>query len=151
MNPQQAAAMYNRAHQLAAAAAATPASLTLPITTHGTGPIMVPNRQLHELLGRINPQIRMDASVEEVLLELTNDFVDLLVNSACAVARHRTGATGSTSTALNVADLQFSLKREYGIALDTTDKKSSTGRKRKFSGLFQAARKRRTERLTKES
>ena len=74
MNPQQAAAMYNRAHQLAAAAAATPASLTLPITTHGTGPIMVPNRQLHELLGRINPQIRMDASVEEVLLELTNEF-----------------------------------------------------------------------------
>lgn len=141
-------ARYGPSAAAVAAAASRSSTAGMPIrqmASQATCPIMVPNRALHEIVGRIHPQIRIEPSVEEVILELMNDFTEKVIERSCEMAKHRkTGDRlhnndGDTTTITQVEqrDVQFALKNEYGVE-NIPQLGIVPSRKRKFSATATA-------------
>lgn len=103
----------------------------VPSAGQATGPIMVPNRALHEIVGRIHPQLRVDPSVEEVILEMMSEFTDTVLNRSCEMAKHRSNGR------IETCDVEFALKTEFGM--ENVPKLGIVpSRKRKFSEMARA-------------
>ncbi|XP_021339096.1 transcription initiation factor TFIID subunit 12-like [Mizuhopecten yessoensis] len=66
-------------------------------------------RRLQELVKEVDPLEQLDDDVEEVLLQVADDFIDSIVNSACQIAKHR------KSTTLEVKDVQLHLERNWNM------------------------------------
>ncbi|PVD29041.1 hypothetical protein C0Q70_11638 [Pomacea canaliculata] len=66
-------------------------------------------RRLHELVKEIDPLEQMDDDVEEVLLQIADDFIENVVTSACQLAKHRKSST------LEVKDVQLYLERNWNM------------------------------------
>lgn len=45
--------------------------------------------RLQELVREVDPTVQLDEEVEEMLLQLADDFIDTTLNAACAMAKHR--------------------------------------------------------------
>eukprot|EP00771_Trimastix_marina_P003098 gnl/Trimastix_PCT/4295.p1 GENE.gnl/Trimastix_PCT/4295~~gnl/Trimastix_PCT/4295.p1 ORF type:complete len:320 (+),score=79.57 gnl/Trimastix_PCT/4295:54-962(+) len=78
---------------------------------------ILPRRRLQELVDELDPSERLDMEVEELLLELADEFIDSVTGFACSLAQHR------KSSVLEVRDLQLHLERNWGISvpmLETT-------------------------------
>jgi transcription initiation factor TFIID subunit 12 len=45
--------------------------------------------RLQELVREIDPTEQLDEEVEEILLQIADDFVENTVNAACLLAKHR--------------------------------------------------------------
>ncbi|GLE11587.1 hypothetical protein PINS_up024097 [Pythium insidiosum] len=69
------------------------------------------NRQLGELLRSVEGRFRFQPAVEELLLDMANDFVADVVSFSSRLAKHR------RSTVLEAKDMQFCLAKNYGISL----------------------------------
>nr|CCA15049.1 conserved hypothetical protein [Albugo laibachii Nc14] len=69
------------------------------------------NKQLGELLRSIEPRFCYQPAVEELLLEMADQFVNDVVQLSSQLARHR------GSSVLEGSDLQFHLAKSYGISL----------------------------------
>jgi len=50
-------------------------------------------RKIKEIVDQVSPGERIDPEVEEVLLEIAEDFVDNVTNWACQLAKHRKSQT----------------------------------------------------------
>jgi transcription initiation factor TFIID subunit 12 len=70
-----------------------------------------PNKQLHDLLRSIDPRYCLHPAVEELLLEMSTQFVQDVVEFSSKIAKNR------RSTTLEAKDLQFCLAKNYGISL----------------------------------
>lgn len=44
---------------------------------------------MQELVREIDPTVQLDEEVEEILLQIADDFVENTVNAACSIAKHR--------------------------------------------------------------
>lgn len=71
------------------------------------GPPM--KQRLQDLVNEVDPDEQLDEDVEEVLLDLADGFIENVVSSACAIAKHR------NSTSLEVEDVKLYLERKYKI------------------------------------
>lgn len=60
-------------------------------------------RKLQDLLHEIDPTETMDDDVEEVLLQIADDFIENVINSSCQIAKHR------KSNTVEVKDVQLHL------------------------------------------
>ncbi|KAJ8290212.1 hypothetical protein GJAV_G00009990 [Gymnothorax javanicus] len=98
---------------MANSAAATPAKvLGTPgppgrISPEGTQ--VLSKKKLQDLVREIDPNEQLDEDVEEMLLQIADDFIESVVTAACQLARHR------KSNTLEVKDVQLHLERQWNM------------------------------------
>ena len=63
-------------------------------------------QRLQDLVREVDPNVHPDEDVEELLLQLAEDFIDDVVNTSCKFAKHR------NSSMLEVKDVQLSLEKK---------------------------------------
>ncbi|XP_032225643.2 transcription initiation factor TFIID subunit 12 isoform X3 [Nematostella vectensis] len=66
-------------------------------------------RRIQELLHEIDPREQMDDEVEDLLLQVADDFIENVVNSSAQIAKHR------KSNTLEVKDVQLHLERCWNM------------------------------------
>uniref|UniRef100_A0AC11C373 TATA-box binding protein associated factor 12 n=2 Tax=Caprinae TaxID=9963 RepID=A0AC11C373_SHEEP len=79
--------------------------------TPGTGGRLSPEnnqvltkKKLQDLVREVDPNEQLDEDVEEMLLQIADDFIESVVTAACQLARHRKSST------LEVKDVQLHLE-----------------------------------------
>lgn len=65
--------------------------------------------RLQDLVKEVDPTEQLDEEVEEMLLQLADDFVETTVNAACLLAKHRHANT------VEVKDVQLHLERNWNM------------------------------------
>ncbi|KAI0209786.1 Transcription initiation factor TFIID subunit 12 [Lamellibrachia satsuma] len=66
-------------------------------------------RRLQELVKEIDPLEQLDEDVEEMLMQIADDFIDNVVTASCLVAKHR------KSNTVEVKDVQLHLERSWNM------------------------------------
>jgi transcription initiation factor TFIID subunit 12 len=67
--------------------------------------------KIQEIVNQIDPRHTLDPEVEEILLEIADEFMDSVTGFACALAKHR------QSDQLEVKDLQLHLQKNWGMKI----------------------------------
>ncbi|XP_047508549.1 transcription initiation factor TFIID subunit 12 [Pieris napi] len=65
--------------------------------------------RLQELVREVDPTVQLDEEVEEMLLQLADDFIDTTLNAACSLAKHRHAPT------VELKDVQLHLERQWNM------------------------------------
>lgn len=65
--------------------------------------------RLQELVREIDPTEQLDEEVEEILLQIADDFIENTVNAACMLAKHR------KVPKVEVKDVQLHLERNWNM------------------------------------
>ncbi|KAF8482953.1 transcription initiation factor TFIID subunit A-domain-containing protein [Russula ochroleuca] len=68
-------------------------------------------RSIQDLVISIDPNIKIEPEVEDLLLDIADEFIDSVTNFGCRLAKHRAGDT------LEVRDLQLHLERNHNIRI----------------------------------
>jgi len=68
-------------------------------------------RSIQDLALSIDPNIKIEPEVEDLLLDIADEFIDSVTNFGCRLAKHRGGDT------LEVRDLQLHLERNHNIRI----------------------------------
>ncbi|TPX66739.1 hypothetical protein SpCBS45565_g04281 [Spizellomyces sp. 'palustris'] len=103
---------------------------TMPPVDPSTLPILTKDRIRH-MVAQVDPLQRLENDVEEMMLEIANDFIARVTEKACKLARHR----GSDS--VGVRDARIPLEQDWGIrvpgfgadARDRDDREEPSGEK----------------------
>ncbi|KAG8288252.1 transcription initiation factor TFIID subunit 12 [Homalodisca vitripennis] len=78
---------------------------------HDVSSQMLTRPRLQELVREVDATEQLDEEVEEILLQLADDFVESTVNAACLLAKHRKCNT------IDVKDVQLHLERNWNMWL----------------------------------
>ncbi|EPQ56944.1 hypothetical protein GLOTRDRAFT_73406 [Gloeophyllum trabeum ATCC 11539] len=68
-------------------------------------------RSIQDLVSSIDPNVKIEPEVEDLLLDIADEFIDSVTNFGCRLAKHRGGDT------LEVRDLQLHLERNHNIRI----------------------------------
>ncbi|KAI0072517.1 hypothetical protein K474DRAFT_1667760 [Panus rudis PR-1116 ss-1] len=68
-------------------------------------------RSIQDLVSSIDPNVKIEAEVEDLLLDIADEFIDSVTNFGCRLAKHRGGDT------LEIRDLQLHLERNHNIRI----------------------------------
>ncbi|KAF8639793.1 hypothetical protein AX17_001052 [Amanita inopinata Kibby_2008] len=68
-------------------------------------------RTIQDLVASVDPNVKIESEVEDLLLSIADEFIDSVTNFACRLAKHRGGDT------LEVRDLQLHLERNHNIRI----------------------------------
>lgn len=67
--------------------------------------------RLQDLVREVDAAEQLDEEVEELLLQLADDFVESTVNAACTFAKHRHANT------VDIKDVQLHLERNWNMSI----------------------------------
>lgn len=70
---------------------------------------VVDKRRIQELVKEIDQLEQMDDDVEEMLMQIADDFIDSVVTASCQLAKHR------KSNTVEVKDVQLHLERNWNM------------------------------------
>ncbi|RCV28224.1 hypothetical protein SETIT_5G388700v2 [Setaria italica] len=76
-----------------------------------TGTRLLNKRSIHELVAQIDPNEKLDPEVEDVLMDIAEDFVESVATFACSLAKHR------KSNTLEAKDVLLHAERSWNITL----------------------------------
>jgi len=68
-------------------------------------------RSIQDLVFSIDPNVKIEPEVEDLLLDIADEFIDSVTNFGCRLAKHRGGDS------LEVRDLQLHLERNHNIRI----------------------------------
>ncbi|KAL4246176.1 TAF12 family protein [Abortiporus biennis] len=68
-------------------------------------------RSIQDLVSSIDPNVKIEPEVEDLLLDIADEFIDSVTNFGCRLAKHRGGDS------LEVRDLQLHLERNHNIRI----------------------------------
>lgn len=84
--------------------------------TPGTGGCLSPEnnqvltkKKLQDLIREVDPNEQLDEDVEEMLLQIADDFIESVVTAACQFGQHHKSST------LEVKDVQLHLERQWNM------------------------------------
>ncbi|KAM0872846.1 hypothetical protein ACQ4PT_038445 [Festuca glaucescens] len=72
---------------------------------------LLSKRSIHDLLAQIDPSERLDPEVEDVLIDIAEDFIESVGTFACSLAKHRKSST------LEAKDVLLHAERSWNITL----------------------------------
>ncbi|KAK3162531.1 hypothetical protein QOZ80_1BG0090630 [Eleusine coracana subsp. coracana] len=72
---------------------------------------LLTKRSIQELVAQIDPNEKLDPEVEDVLIDIAEDFVESIVPFACALAKHRKSDT------LEAKDVLLHAEKSWNITL----------------------------------
>ena len=95
----------------AAASPATPVGAANTGRAGGgaTGEEVLDKKRLQELVKEVDPHEQLDEDVEELLLQIADDFIEQTVVASCALAKHR------KSPNVDVRDVQLVLEKNFNM------------------------------------
>ncbi|XP_046566154.1 transcription initiation factor TFIID subunit 12-like [Haliotis rubra] len=86
-----------------------PAQATTSNGASGGEGRVLDKRRLQELVKEVDPLEQLDDDVEDVLLQIADDFIENVVSASCQIAKHR------KSNTLEVKDVQLYLERSWNM------------------------------------
>ncbi|XP_059612089.1 transcription initiation factor TFIID subunit 12 isoform X3 [Phlebotomus argentipes] len=110
-NAQMASPSQNSPMGVSSTASAAPTQSSTKASSgsdNATGQILTKPR-LQELVREIDPTEQLDEEVEELLLQIADDFVENTVTAACLLAKHR------KVSKVEVKDVQLHLERNWNM------------------------------------
>lgn len=81
---------------------------TLDGSSQGDQPL-ISSGKLRELVAAVDPTQQIDPVVEEMLLQIADDFVYNVASGACQLAVHRKSKT------LDISDVQLHLEKQWNV------------------------------------
>ncbi|KAJ3199925.1 hypothetical protein HDU67_002424, partial [Dinochytrium kinnereticum] len=76
------------------------------------GPTALPPRgSLRDIIGQVDSNEKLDLDVEEILMEMADEFIDSITAFGCKLAKHR------GSNVLEVKDLHYHLERNWNLRI----------------------------------
>ncbi|KAL0410085.1 UNVERIFIED_CONTAM: Transcription initiation factor TFIID subunit [Sesamum latifolium] len=86
-------------------------SKTAIVDTEEPSNRIVSKRSIQELVNQIDPSEKLDPEVEDILVEIAEDFVESITTFGCSLAKHR------KSTTLEAKDILLHLERNWNMTL----------------------------------
>lgn len=88
----------------------TTVPVTAPPSSVTTNKVLC-KRRLQELVREVDPNEFLEEDVEEMLLQIADDFIDGVINASCQLAKHR------SSNTLEPKDVQAHLEQHWNMSI----------------------------------